>query len=144
MVSISACHADDPSSSLGGRVCYLHFFTSFASLSSPSAYEHEVLQEGQTSSIQNFTAGTFAAVAATVVTQPTDVIRTHMQLGNPANARLGILAIVRAIVNNKGPKALLAGAAPRVSSFIFQRGLRHDSGLNKSFFGGVSSNKHWS
>ena len=65
--------------------------------------------------MQNFTAGTFAAVAATIVTQPTDVIRTHMQLGNPANARLGIVAIIRAIVNIGGAKALLAGAAPRVS-----------------------------
>lgn len=74
------------------------------------------LQEGPTSSAQNFTAGTFAAVAATVLTQPTDVIRTHMQLGQGSmNARLGILAVMKAIVSLNGPKALLAGAMPRVS-----------------------------
>lgn len=118
-LSISACHADDPSLGLIERV-----YTIFCPCPSSSIVQYAV-QEGTTSSLQNFTAGTFAAVAATVLTQPTDVIRTHMQLGHSANARLGVLAIMKAIVNLNGPKALLAGAAPRVSVY-----LRNESSLS--------------
>ena len=72
------------------------------------------LQEGKTTSLVNFTSGTFAAIAATLLTQPTDMIRTQMQLGNVSNAGLGSLATLRHIVATKGAGVLLAGAAPRV------------------------------
>jgi hypothetical protein len=72
------------------------------------------LQEGKTTSLVNFTSGTFAAIAATLLTQPTDMIRTQMQLGNAKNAGLGSVAMLRKIVASKGAGVLLAGAAPRV------------------------------
>jgi hypothetical protein len=37
--------------------------------------------EGRPTAVVNFCSGTFAAVAATLLTQPADVVRTRMQLG---------------------------------------------------------------
>ena len=63
----------------------------------------------------NFAAGTVAAAAATLLTQPTDVIRTHMQLAaltNPASR--SSLTTLRSLLRAKGLSILLAGAGPRV------------------------------
>jgi len=76
------------------------------------------LQEGKTTSLVNFTSGTFAAIAATLLTQPTDMIRTQMQLGNASNAGTGSVAMLRQIVAAKGAGVLLAGAAPRVTTLV--------------------------
>lgn len=55
-----------------------------------------------------------ASVAATLLTQPADIIRTHMQLGLGRGAsRMGPLQTLQAIWQ-LGPSAVFAGATPRV------------------------------
>ena len=54
-----------------------------------------------------------AAVAASLLTQPTDVIRTRMQLGF-ADRKLGATAVMRSVLARDGASGLLAGVAPRV------------------------------
>ena len=78
----------------------------------------------------NFVSGTVAAVAATLLTQPADVVRTHMQLGlsSAAKARgagglLPSLALLRHIAATQGARGLLAGAAPRVVKRTLQTAL---------------------
>ena len=55
-----------------------------------------------------------AAVAATLMTQPTDVVRTRMQLGF-ADRKLGAAALLRSVAVRDGASGLMAGIAPRVS-----------------------------
>lgn len=90
----------------------------------------------------NFVSGTLAAVAATVLTQPADVIRTSMQLnlatatsaaGGPAAAAAAAAAaavppkttagIFRHIVAQHGLRGLLSGAAPRIAKRTLQTAL---------------------
>ncbi|EFJ40615.1 hypothetical protein VOLCADRAFT_99596 [Volvox carteri f. nagariensis] len=84
----------------------------------------------------NFASGVVAAVAATLLTQPADVVRTRMQLGLggaaataaaattatatatgsglTAAARLGAWATLHEALRQQGPAALMTGAAPRI------------------------------
>ena len=78
------------------------------------------LQAERPSPLVNFTAGTLASVAATMATQPADVVRTHIQLKlsqplPPGTRPLGGFRTVQALVRSQGPGVLLAGALPRVS-----------------------------
>ena len=63
----------------------------------------------------NFFSGAAASMAATLLTQPADIIRTHMQLGLSRGGaqRLGSIQTLQAILK-LGPKAVFAGVAPRV------------------------------
>ena len=78
----------------------------------------------------NFVSGTLAAVAATVLTQPADVIRTRMQLGAVAAGAAGAagaprttLGIFRHIMAEHGLRGLLSGAAPRIVKRTLQTAL---------------------
>jgi solute carrier family 25 protein 38 len=85
----------------------------------------------------NFVSGTLAAVAATVLTQPADVVRTRMQLnlatvtsaaGGPATAAAAVpprttAGIFRHIVAQHGLRGLLSGAAPRIAKRTLQTAL---------------------
>ena len=75
----------------------------------------------------NFCAGTAAAAAATLLTQPADMVRTHMQLGlgrgGAGAAGLGPIGTLRAVVRERGAGALLAGAGPRVVKRTLQTAL---------------------
>lgn len=80
----------------------------------------------------NFASGTIAAVAATLITQPADVVRTRMQLGlamsgmRSAGGPLGAIttiAVLREITAQQGFSGLLAGAAPRVVKRTLQTAL---------------------
>lgn len=76
-----------------------------------------ISQDGQPGAVLNFAAGTVAAATATLLTQPTDMIRTHMQLGTSLPSKMGMFAVLQAVVQKKGASALLAGTGPRVSPF---------------------------
>ncbi len=55
-----------------------------------------------------------AAVAATMITQPTDVVRTRMQLALAGTTHGNALQTLVHVFKSQGPRALLSGAAPRV------------------------------
>ena len=78
----------------------------------------------------NFVSGTLAAVAATVLTQPADVVRTRMQLnlgsvggGGAGAAPQTTLGVFRQVLSEHGVRGLLAGAAPRVAKRTLQTAL---------------------
>jgi hypothetical protein len=50
-----------------------------------------------------------AATAATLLTQPTDVVRTRMQLGLPGVAKGDALSTLGHVLRSSGPNALLTG-----------------------------------
>jgi solute carrier family 25 protein 38 len=56
----------------------------------------------------NFVSGVCAATAATLLTQPTDVVRTRMQLGLPGAAKRNVLDTLGHVLKS-GPNALLTG-----------------------------------
>lgn len=69
-------------------------------------------------------SGAAAAVAATLMTQPADIVRTHMQLGLAKGAaRRGAIATFRDVVSQGGPRILLAGAPPRVGACLSELAL---------------------
>ena len=81
----------------------------------------------------NFASGTLAAVAATLITQPADVVRTRVQLGlarSPAAAAIGgvrggasIISVLQHIAASQGYKGMLVGAAPRILKRTLQTAL---------------------
>ena len=71
-------------------------------------------QEGRSTTGTNFAAGTVAAVAATLVTQPADVIRTRMQLVAANGAHIGPMQTLKTAMSTGGAQALLVGTLPRV------------------------------
>ncbi|KAK9864781.1 hypothetical protein WJX84_009508 [Apatococcus fuscideae] len=72
-------------------------------------------QAGPPSPAANFAAGAVAAVAATFLTQPTDVLRTRLQLTSSAGPQtLGSFATIAAIFRGQGVRGLWAGTVPRV------------------------------
>eukprot|EP00879_Flechtneria_rotunda_P006625 GHRR01006963.1.p1 GENE.GHRR01006963.1~~GHRR01006963.1.p1 ORF type:complete len:322 (+),score=100.74 GHRR01006963.1:241-1206(+) len=71
----------------------------------------------------NFVSGICAATAATLLTQPTDVVRTRIQLGIPGTIRGNAVMTLGHVLHSNGPKALLAGAAPRIVKRTLQTAL---------------------
>src|SRR3712207_6130948 len=67
----------------------------------------------------NFVSGICAATAATLLTQPTDVVRTRMQLGIPGTIRGNAVMTLGHVLHSNGPKALLAGDKHR-SNGVFR------------------------
>lgn len=76
------------------------------------------LQEGRNPTLVNLTSGAAAAVCATLVTQPADVIRTRMQLVAGRGTHIGPLKTLQVVLKNDGTKGLLVGTVPRVSAHV--------------------------
>lgn len=78
-----------------------------------SAWQSDISSSGNGSSWNstaiNFVSGVCAATAATLLTQPTDVVRTRMQLGLPGAAKGNALSTLGHVLRSSGPNALLAG-----------------------------------
>eukprot|EP00884_Botryococcus_braunii_P020980 jgi/Botrbrau1/7566/Bobra.0159s0016.1 len=68
----------------------------------------------------NVSAGVVAAMAATLITQPADIVRTQMQLGLLKADRLGTLGTLRTLLRDVGPRVLFAGLLPRVMKRTLQ------------------------
>ena len=110
-------------------------------------------EAGAPAAASNFGAGLLAAAAATVLTQPADMVRTHMQLGLGGSGGIGAAAAGAAagaatgtpsaaaiaaaasssslgpwqtlstVIRTRGPGALLAGTAPRILKRTLQTAL---------------------
>jgi solute carrier family 25 protein 38 len=83
--------------------------------------------DGRPAVLVNFSSGVVAAVAATLLTQPFDVVRTRLQLSREtgaagANAASEALRALRGALA-QGPASLFVGAAPRVLKRIGQTAL---------------------
>ena len=88
------------------------------------------VQAGPSKPAGNFAAGAVAAVAATVLTQPTDVLRTRLQLLPAAGApRVGSFATMAAIMRSQGARGLWAGTVPRVRAGIIMSAFGLASGI---------------
>lgn len=73
----------------------------------------------------NLSSSTIAAIGATLLTQPADVVRTRMQLNlvsSPTSAEhaKNTFAIMRNIVRSQGFSGLLVGSAPRMMKRTLQ------------------------
>lgn len=71
----------------------------------------------------NFACGTLSAMGATVLTQPTDVIRTRTQLGMGAGGRWGLFATMQGVVASQGLQGLMTGIVPRMAKRTLQTAL---------------------
>jgi solute carrier family 25 protein 38 len=82
----------------------------------------------------NLMSGLVGATAATLLTQPSDVVRTRVQLGLGTAGATGAAAAagaaranawetLRAALRSGGPGALLTGAAPRIAKRSLQTAL---------------------
>ncbi|KAK9908427.1 hypothetical protein WJX75_007684 [Coccomyxa subellipsoidea] len=99
-------------------------FSAFYYLFYTSLQEH-LQQRGTSKTMTNLASGTVAAVCATLLTQPTDMLRTHMQLGlGRGGAALSVADTWKAVVGGSmGHRALLVGALPRVVKRTMQTAL---------------------
>jgi solute carrier family 25 protein 38 len=90
------------------------------------ALSHMVfLKEYLPSSVLTFGAGLVAGALATIVTNPPDVIRTRMQVGDgptgPTGPRRGMTAVMKEVVRSEGLAALFTlGLMPRIVKKSFQ------------------------
>lgn len=75
--------------------------------------QERLTKEGRSTLAVNASAGFASAVAATVLTQPTDGLRTRMQLGLSARG-IGTAALMREVMAQGGIRTLMAGALPRI------------------------------
>jgi len=64
---------------------------------------------GWNSTAVNFVSGVCAATAATLLTQPSDVVRTRMQLGLPGTVKGNAVSTLGHLLRSSGPNALLTG-----------------------------------
>ena len=77
----------------------------------------------------NFASGTVAAIAATLITQPADVVRTRVQLGLATSGVGGsgggasIVTVLKQIATSQGMQGMLVGAAPRMVKRTLQTAL---------------------
>ncbi|GBF94263.1 solute carrier family 25 member [Raphidocelis subcapitata] len=90
---------------------------------------HALAEEGRPQVAVNLFSGLVGATAATLLTQPSDVVRTRVQLGlgtGAAGAGAGLggaWATLAGAVRSGGPGALLTGAAPRIAKRSLQTAL---------------------
>lgn len=75
--------------------------------------QDRLTKEGRSTMMVNAAAGFVSAVAATVLTQPTDGLRTRMQLGLSAQG-VGTASLMRQVIAQGGYRTLMAGAMPRI------------------------------
>lgn len=73
-----------------------------------SQLKTQLSAEDRPQALVNFGAGVAAATAATLLTQPTDVLRTRMQL-KLVDGSAGAVSSLAAIIKQQGPAALLTG-----------------------------------
>ncbi len=73
-----------------------------------SQLKHGLHGEGRPQAAVNFVSGCVAAAAATMLTQPADVVRTQMQLG--LAGRASALGALTSILTQQGAGALMTGA----------------------------------
>lgn len=78
--------------------------------------------EDRNQTLVNFTAGTFAASAATLLTQPADVLRTRTQMGL-VQSGASPLSVLRSVMATGGAAALMTGTSPKVLKKILQTAL---------------------
>ncbi|GMH36124.1 hypothetical protein BSKO_03992 [Bryopsis sp. KO-2023] len=71
----------------------------------------------------NFFCGTLAAMGATVLTHPADVVRTRTQLGLGAKGRWASLATFKSICTTQGARGFSIGLAPRMMKRSLQTAL---------------------
>lgn len=84
--------------------------------------QSKLTQEGRSTLVVNSASGLIAATAATVLTQPTDGLRTRMQLGLSARG-VGVAALFQQVVAQQGTRSLMAGVAPRIAKRTLQTAL---------------------
>ena len=88
--------------------------------------QNKLREEGTLpSTAVNFASGTVAAVAATLMTQPADVVRTRVQLGFAAKEAGGrsTISVLQHVLASQGYKGLLVGAGPRIIKRTLQTAL---------------------
>lgn len=87
--------------------------------------------EGRPQTLVNFGCGVAAAVAATLLTQPADVVRTRMQLGlGVAGAKpLGPYGTLVQVLKQQGPSALLIGRCSMGLFCAFRWWLAHRTAI---------------